>query len=45
MNKLKAIFSYFKGYVDKSLAKNSAQDKLADEKIKQAVKTILGKNG
>jgi hypothetical protein len=43
MNKLKAIFSYFKGYIDKSLASNAIADKEASDKIKQSVDIILGR--
>jgi hypothetical protein len=43
MKKLKALFNYFKGYVDKSLAKNTNQDRIASNKIKQAYKELLGK--
>jgi hypothetical protein len=43
MNRLTAIFSYFKGYIDKSLASNTAEDAAASEKIKTAFNIIFGK--
>jgi len=43
MNRITAIFSYIKGYIDKSLASNTLEDKEASKKIRQSWNTIFGK--